>query len=65
MDHRLASQGLGEPYYKKKYHECDGDIEKSASRIIVCHHKACRAMANGDREGRIYFFPFLRNMKKL
>ena len=36
------------------YHECEGRIEKSVSRIIVWHHEACRVMTNIDPEGRIF-----------
>ena len=39
------------------YHECEGRIEKkSAPRIIVRHHEACRVMTNGDPEARIFLF---------
>ena len=33
------------------YPECEGRIEKSALRIAVWHHEACRVMTNGDPEG--------------
>ena len=36
------------------YHECEGRIEISAPRIAVWHPEACRAMANGDPERRIF-----------
>ena len=36
------------------YHECEGRMEKSVSRIAVWHHEACRVMTNGDPEGRIF-----------
>ena len=36
------------------YHECEGRIEKSVSRITVWHHEACRVMTNCDLEGRIF-----------
>ena len=51
-------------YYKKEnednkiiriYHECEGRTIKSDQRIAVWHHEACRVMANGDPEGRIFF----------
>ena len=35
------------------FHECEGRIEKSAPRIAVRHHEACRVMTNDDPEGRI------------
>ena len=35
-------------------HEREGTIEKSVPRITDWHHEACRAMTNGDREGRIF-----------
>ena len=38
------------------YHEYEGRIEKSVPRIAVWHHEACRAMTNGDPEGRIFLF---------
>ena len=31
--------------------------EKSVLRIFVCHHEACRVIANGDPEGQIFFVP--------
>ena len=34
--------------------ECEGRIEKPVPRIAVWHHKACRVMTNGDREGLIF-----------
>ena len=36
------------------FHECEGRIEKSVSRIAVWHHEACRVMTNGDPEGRVF-----------
>ena len=36
------------------YHECEGRIEKSVTRIAVWHHEACRVMTNGGPEGRIF-----------
>ena len=36
------------------YHKCEDRIEKSFPRIAVWHHEACRVMANGDPEGRIF-----------
>ena len=38
------------------HHECEGMIEKSAPRIAVWHHEACRVMTNGDHEVRIFLF---------
>ena len=35
-------------------HECEGRIEKIVLMIAVWHHEACRVMANGDPEGRIF-----------
>ena len=32
-------------------HECQYGIEKFVSIITVCHHRVCRVMTNGDREG--------------
>ena len=43
------------------YHECEGRIEKSVSRIAVWHHEACRVMTNGDLEGRIFLSYLHRN----
>ena len=34
------------------YHESDGRIGKSVSRIAVWHLEACRVMTNSDPEGR-------------
>ena len=36
------------------YHECEGRIEKSVSRITIWHNEACRVMTNGDPEGQIF-----------
>ena len=40
----------------KIHHECEpeGGREEFTLRITVCHHKACRAMTNGDKEGHIF-----------
>ena len=39
-----------------------GRIEKSAPRITVCHHEACRVMTNGDPKGRIFqSYPHTKN----
>ena len=35
------------------YHECEGGIE-FVPRTTDWHHEACRMMANGDHEGRIF-----------
>ena len=44
------------------YHECEGRIEKSVTRITVCHHKACRVMTNGNLERRIFLsYPHTNN----
>ena len=44
------------------YHECEGRIEKSAPRIAVWHHEACRVMSNCDPEGRIFLsYPHTNN----
>ena len=44
------------------YHECEGRIEKSVQRIALWHHEACRVMANGDLEGRIFLsYPHTKN----
>ena len=46
----------------KIYHECEGGIEKSVSRIAVWHHEACQGMTNGDPEGRIFLsYPHTNN----
>ena len=43
-------------------HEYEGRIEKSIRRIAVWHHKACRVMKNGDREGQIFLsYPHTNN----
>ena len=36
------------------HHECEGRIEKSAPRMTVWHHEACRVMTNSDPEGQIF-----------
>ena len=33
---------------------CEGGIDKSDPRITDWHHEACRVMADGDHEGRIF-----------
>ena len=44
------------------YHECEGRIENSVSRIAVWHHKAYGVMTNGDPEGRIFIsYPHTNN----
>ena len=44
------------------YHELEGMIEKSVSRITVWQHKYCRVMTNGDPEGRIFLsYPHTNN----
>ena len=46
----------------RNYNECEGRIEKSVPRIAVWHHEACRAMTNGDPEGRIFLsYPHTNN----
>ena len=53
------------------YYECEGGIEKTASRITVWYHNDCRGMANGVRKGRGFLyathandgFIFLLNIK--
>ena len=40
------------------YHECEGGIEKSVSKIINWHNEACQVMTIGDQGGRI-FYPIL------
>ena len=45
------------------YHECVGRMEKSVPRITVWHQEACRLMANGGHEGRIFrSHPYTYNM---
>ena len=36
------------------HHENEGGIEKSVPRITDWHHEACRVMAIGDRDRRIF-----------
>ena len=43
------------------YHECEGRIEKSVSRIAVRHNEACRVMTNGDPEIWIFFYPRVKS----
>ena len=44
------------------YHECEGMIVKSISRITVWHHEACPVRTNGDPEGRIFLsYPHKNN----
>ena len=44
------------------YHECEGRIEKSVTRITIWHHEAYRVMTNGDPEGRIFLsYPHTNN----
>ena len=35
-------------------YDCESRIVKSVLRITVWHHEACRVMANGDPEGRVF-----------
>ena len=42
----------------KTYHECEGEIEKSISRITDWHHEACRVMTNCDSEN-VFVYPIL------
>ena len=44
------------------YHESEGEIEKSIPGITDWHHEACRAMTNGDPQGRIFYPTFTRLM---
>ena len=39
--------------YIRIHHENEDGIEKYVLRITDWHHKACRVMTNGDREGPI------------
>ena len=50
----MMTVGDREGWIIRIYRECEGGIEKSVSRITDWHHKACGAMANGNREGRIF-----------
>ena len=44
------------------YHECEGRIEKSVTRIAIWHHKACQMMTKGDPKGRIFLsYPHTNN----
>ena len=36
------------------HHECMGGIEDFVPKINDVHHEACRVMAHGDRELRIF-----------
>ena len=36
------------------YHESEGMLEKSVTRITDWHNEACRVMSKGDRERRIF-----------
>ena len=46
----------------RRYHECEGRIEKSVPRIAVWHHVAFRVMTNVDLEGRIFLsYPHTNN----
>ena len=38
------------------YHDCEGGIEKSVSRITDWHHETCQVMKIGDHEGRIFLY---------
>ena len=44
------------------YHECEGRIEKSISRIAVWHHEACQVMRNSDPNGQIFLSPLRQIM---
>ena len=46
--------GLNKQGIIRIYHECEGRIQKSALRIAIWHHEACRVMTNGDPEARIF-----------
>ena len=49
-------------YHIRIHHECEGRIEKSAPRIALWHHEACRVMTNGDPEGRSFLsYPHTNN----
>ena len=49
-------------WYIRIYHECEGRIEKSVSRIAVWYHEACRVMTNGNPEGQIFLsYPHMNN----
>ena len=37
------------------HHECEGGLEKIHPEDHEWHHKACRVMTNGDREGLIFY----------
>ena len=41
-------------FHKRIYHECEGRIEKSVSKIAIWHYEACRLMTNSDPEGPIF-----------
>ena len=43
-------------YNIRIYHECEGSIDKSVTRITIWHPEACRVMINGDHAGRILLF---------
>ena len=44
------------------YHECEGRIEKSITKIRIWHHESCRVMTNGDPKGWIYLsYPHTNN----
>ena len=60
--HKLAFKQVVRFKSPSVYHEFEGRIEKSVSRIAVWHHEACRAMTNGDPEGWIFYPTFTRIM---
>ena len=45
---------LAVPWDYKKTIMCEGGIDKSDPRITDWHQYACRVMADGDHEGRIF-----------
>ena len=52
---------IHEIYIIRIDHDCEGRIKKSVPRITVWHHVACRVMANGDPEGRIFLCRVITN----
>ena len=52
--HQKITSGSRFPRNIRIYHECEGRIEKSVSRITIWHHEACRVMTNGDPKGWIF-----------
>ena len=43
------------------YHEYEGGIEKSVSRITVRHHEAYRMMTKGDPKGQLFLSHYHTN----